>query len=163
MEYTYCPYCGDRLTETWMDIEEMNRPACPKGHFVYYPSLIGAAAIIVHHNGAVLLEKRAIEPGYGKWNLLGGYLIPGESVEEGAAREVFEESGLHVQLGKPFKTWAGSRTLAVYFDAVIVGGELRGSKESLDVRFFNFNEIPWDEIAFIHHKDTLKQWIEKNS
>ncbi len=157
--YTHCPYCGNLLVDKWIEFEEMSRPVCEEGHFIYYPSLVATAAVIAYNGNSVVLERRAIEPGYGKWNLLGGYLTPGETVEEGAMREVFEESGLHVLLGKPFKTWSGTRSMCVYYDARISGGELTCSNESLEVKLFEFDQIPWGEFAFKHHEEALKDWI----
>jgi ADP-ribose pyrophosphatase YjhB (NUDIX family) len=47
---------------------------------------------------AVLLLRRAVEPGFGAWDLPAGYLDPGESPEQAALRETREESGLQVRL-----------------------------------------------------------------
>jgi len=47
---------------------------------------------------AVLLLRRAVEPGLGAWDLPAGYLDPGESFEAAARRETREESGIEVQL-----------------------------------------------------------------
>src|SRR5512139_2172360 len=47
--------------------------------------------LMVHRN------KKANDMHLGKWNGLGGKLEPGETPEECAVREIYEESGLHVQ------------------------------------------------------------------
>lgn len=47
---------------------------------------------------AVLLLRRAVEPGAGAWDLPAGYLDPGESFEQAAIREAREESGIEVEL-----------------------------------------------------------------
>lgn len=47
---------------------------------------------------AVLLLRRAVEPGAGDWDLPAGYLDPGESFEQAAVREAREESGIDVEL-----------------------------------------------------------------
>ena len=49
---------------------------------------------------AILLLRRAVEPGAGAWDLPAGYLDPGESFEQGAVRETREEAGLAVVLGR---------------------------------------------------------------
>lgn len=46
----------------------------------------------------ILLLRRAVEPGYGAWDLPAGYLDPGESFEAGARRETREEAGLEIEL-----------------------------------------------------------------
>lgn len=63
-----------------------------------YPSapLVGVGAVIVDH-GRVLLVRRGKEPLKGHWTLPGGALELGESLLEGAVREVLEETGLVVE------------------------------------------------------------------
>jgi ADP-ribose pyrophosphatase YjhB (NUDIX family) len=47
---------------------------------------------------AVLLLRRAVQPGLGWWDLPAGYLDPGESFEQAARRETLEEAGIEVEL-----------------------------------------------------------------
>ncbi|MDQ2935758.1 MAG: NUDIX domain-containing protein [Chloroflexota bacterium] len=54
--------------------------------------------MILERDASILLLRRAVEPGLGAWDLPAGYLDPGESPEEAARRETFEESGLEVDL-----------------------------------------------------------------
>lgn len=55
---------------------------------------------IVVKDNKILLIKRGIEPGYGKWALPGGYLDWDETAEEGVLREVFEETGVKAKIEK---------------------------------------------------------------
>lgn len=58
--------------------------------------------LIERENGGleteILLLRRAVEPGVGAWDLPAGYLDPGESFEDAARREAFEESGISIEL-----------------------------------------------------------------
>ena len=54
---------------------------------------------VVVHDGRLLLVRRGREPGRGLWSVPGGRLEPGESLAQGCAREVLEETGLHVMPG----------------------------------------------------------------
>lgn len=54
---------------------------------------------IVVDTGRVLLVQRGQQPSLGLWSIPGGRLEPGESLEAGCAREVLEETGLHVEVG----------------------------------------------------------------
>ena len=64
-----------------------------------YPSrpIVGVAAVIVH-NGKLILVKRGVEPGKGKWSIPGGGVELGEEVRDTARREAKEECGLDIEL-----------------------------------------------------------------
>ena len=66
-----------------------------------YPSrpLVGVGAVVLSDTGEVALVKRRHEPLAGQWSLPGGMLELGESLEAGVARELLEETGLHVSVG----------------------------------------------------------------
>jgi 8-oxo-dGTP diphosphatase len=65
-----------------------------------YPArpIVGVGAVIVDAGNVVLIRQR-YEPLKGCWSLPGGTLEVGETLECGAAREVLEETGLHVEVG----------------------------------------------------------------
>ena len=65
-----------------------------------YPSrpVVGVGAVVLM-DGKVLLVKRRYEPLAGQWSLPGGTLEVGETLEAGVAREIFEETGLEVDVG----------------------------------------------------------------
>jgi ADP-ribose pyrophosphatase YjhB (NUDIX family) len=65
-----------------------------------YPArpVVGVGAVVVDA-GHVLLVRRRYEPLAGRWSLPGGALEVGETLESGVAREILEETGLHVRVG----------------------------------------------------------------
>jgi 8-oxo-dGTP diphosphatase len=65
-----------------------------------YPErpIVGVGAVVLV-DGKVVLIKRRFEPLAGQWSLPGGTLEVGESLEEGTAREILEETGLVVEVG----------------------------------------------------------------
>ena len=66
----------------------------------YYPiePRVGVGAITVK-NGKVLLVKRGVEPSRGLWAIPGGTLKLGETLQECAAREILEETGVTIKVG----------------------------------------------------------------
>jgi 8-oxo-dGTP diphosphatase len=66
-----------------------------------YPQapLVGVAAAVFNEDGHVLLVKRGRPPGQGEWGLPGGLLDLGETLAEGAHREVAEECGIEIEIG----------------------------------------------------------------
>ena len=66
-----------------------------------YPEqpIIGVGAVILDHNRALLVRRNS-EPLKGEWSVPGGVLELGEKLRDGAAREAFEETGLHVEVGE---------------------------------------------------------------
>jgi mutator protein MutT len=66
-----------------------------------YPErpVIGIGGVLIH-NGRALLIRRAAEPLRGQWSLPGGRLELGETMAEGVARELKEETGIEVRVGE---------------------------------------------------------------
>lgn len=68
----------------------------------WHANPLPAAAVLLERpdgdDTAILLLRRAVEPGAGAWDLPAGYLDPGESFEQAARREAREESGIDVEL-----------------------------------------------------------------
>lgn len=63
------------------------------------PLRVLCVGAVVVHDGHLLLVQRGHEPGRGLWSVPGGRLEPGETLTEGCAREVLEETGLRVVPG----------------------------------------------------------------
>ncbi len=119
------------------------------------PERVGCAAngIVFNEAGEVLLQKRADN---GWWALPGGWVDPGESVEQAAVREVWEETGLRVSVERlvgvysdpkyyTIMQYPGGETVqfvAIVFECERQSGELQVSDESTDVRFFAVDALP---------------------
>ncbi|MDH3355103.1 MAG: NUDIX domain-containing protein, partial [Chromatiales bacterium] len=61
--------------------------------------VVGVGAIVIHE-GAVLLVKRGKAPHKGEWAIPGGKLKWGETLQQGAEREILEETGIAIEAGE---------------------------------------------------------------
>jgi ADP-ribose pyrophosphatase YjhB (NUDIX family) len=110
----------------------------------------------------ILLCRRAIEPCQGKWTLPAGYLENGETVSAGAERETFEEARAKVEILAPYALYNICYVNQIYlmFRALLVGDDFQAGSESLEVKLFSEDEIPWDQIAFRVIEETLVQYFK---
>ena len=160
----YCSRCGERLSFGPIEGEERERLACESCGFVAYvnPRLV-VTTVPVTDDGRVVLLRRGIEPGYGLWAQPGGFLEIDETVQEGAIRETFEETGLVVEpheiIGLYSRTEAAIVVLA--YEARICGGALRLNPEALEFGEFLPDQIPWHEIAFKTSYWALRDWVRR--
>lgn len=99
-----------------------------------------ACAVVQRDDGAVLLVKRRFPPGAGLWSVPGGKALADEPLSYAAARETFEETGLHVCIGRHL--WTVRVPLddgRVYeirdFAGTVVSGVLRAADDAADVRW----------------------------
>lgn len=84
-----------------------------------------------------------------------------ESTSQGAAREVFEEACAKVEIDALLGVYEVPRISQVHFmyRGTLVG-EYAAGPESLEVKLFAFDEIPWDEIAFPTGIWALRDWAK---
>lgn len=94
-ELQYCYRCGNRLESR--SHEGMERYYCPECEEIRYRNSVPVAGVFVVKEDEVLLIKRGNEPFKGKWSYPAGYLEFNEKPEEGAVRELREETGLAVE------------------------------------------------------------------
>ena len=84
----------------------------------------GTCAAVFNERGEILLQKRADN---GFWSMPGGAVDPGESVEQGALREVWEETGLQVRVGRLVGVYSDPCNYMITHDPggrIIRGGRL---------------------------------------
>ena len=145
-----------------MKAGDPERLVCTRCGYVFYldPKL-AVGTIIQDASGRIVLVRRAIEPGFGKWVVPGGYVDRGERVQSAAVREAREECGLDVRLDRLVNiySYSGRVPVIVMYAATILGGELACDDESFEARFFEPSEIPWDQIAFRSTRDALREFL----
>ena len=117
-------------------------PSC--GFVFYLDPKIAVGTVIQMPNGGIVLVKRAIEPGYGKWVFPGGYVDRGEEITLAAIREAKEEAGVDVRLDRLINiySYAGRTPIVVVYAATYLGGELAVDDEGLEVRDLRARSYP---------------------
>jgi ADP-ribose pyrophosphatase YjhB (NUDIX family) len=144
--------------------EHYDDPNAPKPN-----SLVPAASAIVTNERGEILMQRRVDNNF--WALPGGTMDFGETIVQTAEREVREETGLDVRVDGIIGTFSDPRHIIEYsdgevrqqfnicFHASLVGGDLRASEESTEVRW-----IPRDELEQLEiHRTTrqrLKQFLQ---
>ena len=161
----FCPVCGSALEPRVLKITEPKRLVCTNtacGFVFYLDPKIAVGTVIRMVSGKIVLVKRAIEPGYGKWVFPGGYVDRGEEITLAAVREAREEAGLDVRLDHLINIYSypGRAPVIVVYAATMLSGELAVDDEGLEAREFDLDEIPWDELAFRSTREALRDYID---
>ena len=102
----------------------------------------------------VLLIERGIDPFKGKWAFPGGFIKMDESAEEGALRELREETGLDNAYIEQFHTFSDpnrdprERVITIAYLALVRLQEVKAGDDAANARWFPIDEIP--PLAFDH-------------
>lgn len=162
----FCSRCGAALTFGPLPTEERDRLACNACGFIAYvnPRLV-VSTLPVTDAGELVLIRRGIEPGYGAWAQPGGFLEIDETAQEGAVRETLEETGLLVEPTSIVGVYSRPRAAVavICWEARVVGGGPRTSAESLEIRSFSRDAIPWPHIAFQTTAWAVRDWLERSA
>jgi ADP-ribose pyrophosphatase YjhB (NUDIX family) len=141
--------------------DNRERNVCDGCGFVDYVNprvVVGAVCVL---GDELLLCRRAIEPRKGFWTMPSGFMEELESAEEGAAREAMEEAGAAIEVGPLLGVWSVPRISQVHlvFLARLASARVAAGDESLEVRFFRAEDIPWDALAFPSVTAALRYYL----
>lgn len=126
--------------------------------------IIAKVIVIAQDTGRILVEKRVSKPGKanaGKWDSLGGNAEEGETIEQTATREVYEESGVHLDKLEFLESYPvqGKEFLktAHYFIAIVPHEETTVcSEESQEVSWHTYEKLLTMDLT-----DHLHQMLTK--
>ena len=159
----YCTQCGGDLEWKVPAGDNMHRYVCTNCGFIHYQNpriIVGCLPVWEEHR--ILLCKRAIEPRHGLWTLPSGFMENGETAEQGSMRETREEANASVTIQSLHTVFSIPHINQVYllFRAELDNLDFYPGPESLEVRLFKQDEIPWDEIAFNSVRFSLQRFFE---
>jgi ADP-ribose pyrophosphatase YjhB (NUDIX family) len=132
---------------------------CGHVHYTNPKIVVGS---VVSIGDRVLLCRRAIEPRKGLWTLPAGYLEEFETPEDGARREAREEALCEIVIEGLLGVYSVTRLSQVQlmYRARLEVEQFGAGEESLEVKLFAWDDIPWTEIAFPSVHWALRHWRE---
>lgn len=159
----FCSQCGHRVRFDTPDLDNRPRFMCDQCGTVHYqnPRVI-TGTLPVAPDGRILLCRRAIEPRHGYWTLPAGFMENGETTVEGALRETVEESCVKGQNPELLSivSLPDFDQVHVFYRIDMPDFSFETTPESSEVVLFHYQDIPWEEIAFLTVKVTLEHYLE---
>ena len=158
----FCSACAQPVSLLIPPDDNRPRYVCEHCGIIHYQNpklVIGSIPVWeLHGEPRVLLCKRAIEPRRGYWTLPAGFMENDETTSDAALRETLEEAEARIELHGLFSLLNVPHVNQVhlFYRATLLDLDYAAGLESLEVKLFTENEIPWDEIAFLTVGHTLK-------
>ena len=140
----YCPMCGRPL------ISKLHtgrvRPYCADCEQPIYFDPKVAVVVFIEQNQQVLLIRRRMEPGKGKWALPAGFVDYDEAPEEAAIRETLEETHLHIRIDELLAVYPkrdhGLADIVIAYRASIINGKPLAGDDADAVGWFTRGNLP---------------------
>ena len=158
----FCSSCGSSVALRIPPGDSLPRHVCDACGAIHYrnPRLVVGALPVWEDK--VLLCRRAIEPRRGLWTLPAGFMENGETVAEAALRETREEANANISLGEMFTLISVPHINQVHvvYRATLIDLDFSAGEETLEIRLFDEQDIPWNEIAFRTIALTLQHYFD---
>ena len=111
----FCPACGSGgLSRQCPPGDTHERLVCAGCGYIHYENPKVIAGCIIERDGKYLLCQRGIPPRPGTWTLPAGFMENGETTEQAALREVWEETGVRADIVSPYSIFSVPRISEVY-------------------------------------------------
>ena len=157
----FCSNCG--LKNSFGEIDGNRRFHCRHCKTIHYENPKPTATLICPKGNKLLLVKRAVEPAKGQWGLPGGFIERNETPEEGAIRELMEETHL---VGRPIKLLGHcSHQNTIFGDVLLLGilmeikdwSNLTPDDDAERVDLFLLDNLP--PLAFPCHEKIIELFL----
>jgi ADP-ribose pyrophosphatase YjhB (NUDIX family) len=160
----FCPYCGKSLGKK--TVGDRLRPACSECQYVHFSNPIPGVALIIEHEGKVVLIRRGSRVHTGRWAFPSGYIEADETAEEAARREALEETGVQVELLNLFGVYSFPEGppvsgIVIFYRARVASGQLRAGDDANEIRLFAPHKIP--RLGFRTHREAAAHWVGRIS
>jgi ADP-ribose pyrophosphatase YjhB (NUDIX family) len=146
----YCPSCGGDLELRQPPGEDRDRHVCAACGTIHYQNPKVVVGSVCTLGSRILICRRAIEPRRGFWTLPAGFLELGETAEEGALREAWEEARARIEIEGLIAVYSVPRIgqVQLLYRARLLDPAVEPGPESLEVRLVGWDEVPWADLAF---------------
>ena len=130
--------------------DNRERLVCPDCDYVAYENPKVVVGVVATWEGQLLMCRRAIEPRRGYWTLPAGFMEMGESPQEGAAREAWEEARAELEIIDLLAVYSLRHIsqLQLFYRARLSSPDVSPGPESEEVGLFPFDRLPAAELAF---------------
>ncbi len=159
----FCNSCGEGIEITIPTGDNRERHTCPSCGKIQYQNPKIVTGCVPIWQDRILLCRRAIEPRYGLWTVPAGFMENHETLAEGAIRETLEEACAPVNDLQPYGIYnlpTISQVYVMFLGTLLQQDQFDAGVESLEVRLFREDEIPWQEVAFKVVETTLKRYLD---
>lgn len=145
---------------TTSDVRGVARRVCDRCGHIHYADPKVAVGVAVFRDDRLLLVRRTMNPGRGRWALPGGYLDAGEDPRAAAAREAAEETGVEVRVDGVLDVFANppedGGAVFVLYAATWCSGEPSPGDDADAARFFARDALP--DLAFASTQHVVARW-----
>lgn len=165
MNFRFCPHCGAESTAQ-DNVQSLSKFHCEHCNYELYANVAATASLILLCGDELLFSVRAKEPSKGLLDFPGGFVDPGESVEEAFVREMEEELGwvpeqfqyafslpnIYLYQGVEYHT-----ADLFYFAEVQEKPALQALDDVGDLRWLTLAEVKVEQLAFHSMKLAVEQ------
>jgi 8-oxo-dGTP diphosphatase len=161
-DLNYCPQCGASLEDR--QAYGRLRRYCPACERVIFRDPKAAAGVLVVQDGQVLLVRRGMGLGQGRWSIPAGFIEYDEDPAVTACRECLEETGLEVTLTGlvdviPGEGLPGEASFLIVYQGRVTGGQLCAADDAAQAAFFPLNDLP--PLAFAATRRALAAYRDQ--
>jgi ADP-ribose pyrophosphatase YjhB (NUDIX family) len=159
------PPPGPHFERRVPDGDTHERHVCAQCDYIHYANPKIVVGSVVTYGDHILLCRRAIEPRKNFWTLPAGFLEEHETPEDGARREALEEACADISIDALLAVYAVPHISQIHlmYRARIAEAKFAAGPESLEVKLFLWDDIPWAELAFPSVKWALDHWRESKA
>jgi len=158
----FCNQCGAKVEFRIPPGDHLPRHICDACGTIHYLNPRLVVGCVPEYEGRILLCRRAIVPRRGFWTVPAGFMENGETLQQAAARESYEEALARVEIGSLLSIVhvLHAQQVHVFFRARMTEPTYGAGAESLETVLVEPEDIPWPDIAFPSVDFALHRYLE---